>query len=108
MHDPELYPDPMIFNPERFMEPLNQTNPRKVAFGSGRRVCPGAHFAETALFLNISSILSAFTILKPLNEKGQEVDPIIEYTSGVTSHAKPFNCRIVPRDLPLLSHILDS
>ncbi|EPQ55579.1 cytochrome P450 [Gloeophyllum trabeum ATCC 11539] len=67
----------------------------------------GYRIAKGATVIANICILSAFTILKPLNEKGQEVDPIIEYTSGVTSHAKPFNCRIVPRDLPLLSHILE-
>lgn len=41
MHDNELYPDPMKFDPERFLGKDPQTDPRKIAFGFGRRVCPG-------------------------------------------------------------------
>jgi hypothetical protein len=41
----------------------------------------GIHFAEASLFLNISCILAAFTIAKPLNERGEEITPPTEFES---------------------------
>lgn len=41
MHDPKIYPNPEIFNPERYMKDgaLNPgaPNPANVVFGFGRR-----------------------------------------------------------------------
>jgi cytochrome P450 len=40
--DGDIYPDPLEFRPERFLGPSPQVDPRKFAFGFGRRACPGA------------------------------------------------------------------
>ncbi|KIJ13210.1 hypothetical protein PAXINDRAFT_13960 [Paxillus involutus ATCC 200175] len=82
-----LYPDPMTFNPSRFLATPGQPpqqDPYKLVFGFGRRVCPGAHFAQVTLFLSIASILATFDICKAVDDQGREVDPVIEYSSGVT------------------------
>ncbi|KZV76685.1 cytochrome P450 [Peniophora sp. CONT] len=100
MHDPDVYPDPFAFNPERFLGgsfERSQYDPMRYAFGFGRRICPGAHFAEASVFLNVASILSTFSILKPVNDNGKAYDPPYEYTSTITTHPKPFPCRIVLR-----------
>ncbi|KZT21317.1 cytochrome P450 [Neolentinus lepideus HHB14362 ss-1] len=99
-HDERLYPNPTVFDPTRFLSKNpeeRQYDPRKFVFGFGRRICPGAHFAVTTLFFNISAILHRFDIRRPLDEQGREVDPVVEYTSAITSHPKPFKCRIFPR-----------
>ena len=36
-HDPQVYPDPSKFNPERFLGPQPQKDPRDISFGFGRR-----------------------------------------------------------------------
>jgi cytochrome P450 len=43
-HDPELYPDPHTFRPERFLETTLQTD-TWLPWGAGRKRCPGRHFA---------------------------------------------------------------
>ncbi|KAK0205924.1 hypothetical protein DFS33DRAFT_543495 [Desarmillaria ectypa] len=58
-------------------------DPRKLGFGFGRRVCPGAGFAETSVILNITNILACFNILKPIDvNTGAEYCPEIFYTTG--------------------------
>ncbi|KAF9461984.1 cytochrome P450 [Collybia nuda] len=96
-HDPEIYPDPEVFDPNRHLGEQPQIDPLKFVFGFGRRGCPGSHFAEVSLFLNISSILATFDIKKALDPEGNEIEPVVEWSSGVTSHLKPFECRIIPR-----------
>ncbi|KAF8914418.1 cytochrome P450 [Gymnopilus junonius] len=99
VHDEEIYPDPHVFNPERHLgnPEGRQPDPFKFIFGFGRRACPGAHLAEMSLFLNITSILAVFDISKAVDEKGIEIEPKIEWSSGATMHLKPFQCQIKPR-----------
>jgi len=100
MNDGRVYPNPSEFNPERFRQNGDDAilDPFDVIFGFGRRICPGRHFADSALWLTITNILAVFDILPPIDPKtGEEVLPKIEFTFGVTIHPKPFDCRVVPR-----------
>jgi len=102
--DEEMYPEPLEFKPERFLGSSPQVDPHKFVFGFGRRVCPGVYFAEASLYLNFSCILAAFTISKPLNERGEEITPPAEFESnGLLSQPKPFKCRFIPRNKDLLA-----
>src|SRR5712671_602220 len=79
LHDPELYPEPSTFNPERFLstpaEPQTTTGthqPRlndpqliSLAFGAGKRICPGRHFVDASLFILAASVLAVFNLSKP-------------------------------------------
>ncbi|KAF9486127.1 cytochrome P450 [Pholiota conissans] len=99
MHDPELYPDPFVFSPERFAMD-DQPDPRQFAYGFGRRSCPGSHFAETTILLAMAGILARFHI--DSKEKGFEGRAVVtpqnvEFTTGLTSHIKPFPIHITPR-----------
>ncbi|GJJ15124.1 hypothetical protein Clacol_009399 [Clathrus columnatus] len=93
----DIYPNPEEFDPERYLGPSPQMDPRKFVFGFGRRLCPGAAFAEASVFINVTSLLSQFTISKAIDTNGAEIIPNIEFTNTVTSHIKPFPCSIKPR-----------
>ncbi|KAH9943945.1 cytochrome P450 [Amylocystis lapponica] len=104
--DNTVYPEPEVFRPERFLpskgsEP--QLEPRKFVFGFGRRICPGLHFAEVSLWLVMSNVLAVFNISKAIDAQGQEIEPIVEWTTSITSHPKAFPCRIVCRAPDLLA-----
>lgn len=102
LHDPNHYPEPLSFKPERFLdtqknmaEGINQLP--DAAFGFGRRMCPGRGFAADTLWIVVASVLSVYRISRALDESGKPLDPVVAYTSGLISHPQPFPCRIVPR-----------
>ncbi|KAF5717806.1 oxidoreductase [Fusarium mundagurra] len=92
-HDPDLYHDPMAFEPERFLGPEAETDPGRFVFGFGRRICPAQAMADKTLFLNMAQTLAVFDIRV---KEGAEM-PKAEFTSGVVSHPKPFKTAINPR-----------
>ncbi|KAG7441817.1 cytochrome P450 [Guyanagaster necrorhizus] len=97
MHDPQLYPKPFEFDPSRFADTSHNSlsvnpDPRQFAFGYGRRTCPGIQFAEVSMLLSMANILSKFTIACT-----EQFLPEIEFSSGITSHVKPFGICITPR-----------
>jgi len=105
-HDSEVYPNPFEFDPNRHLGKNPQVDPFKFTFGFGRRICPGQHFAEQSLFLNIANILAMFSITKELDETGKELEPRVEWHTGATTHLKPFGCRLIhrfPESLGLLN-----
>ncbi|VDC06014.1 unnamed protein product [Peniophora sp. CBMAI 1063] len=68
MQDSELFPDPDVFRPERFLPagdlPLDpRLRDFTLPFGFGRRLCPGMHVASQSLFIVISRLLWAFDVL---------------------------------------------
>ncbi|KAI3620918.1 cytochrome p450 [Moniliophthora roreri] len=101
-HDPEVFPNPDEFNPDRHLGDNPQIDPFKFVFGFGRRVCPGQHLAERSLFLTIANILAVFNLEKEVDEKGNVVEPPLEFHGNVTSHLKPFPCKITVRAPGLL------
>ncbi|EPQ53791.1 cytochrome P450 [Gloeophyllum trabeum ATCC 11539] len=98
MHDETLYPDPYTFDPSRFIPVKSgdslQPDPRGYSFGFGRRTCPGSHFAETSMLLIMAGILLKFDISS--SRPRPAIHPL-EFTSGITSHIKPFDINIVSR-----------
>ncbi|TDL23203.1 cytochrome P450 [Rickenella mellea] len=102
LQNEQIYRNASEFNPDRFMknEQLNPDIPHPLAaFGFGRRICPGRHFAEASVWIAIVSILSVYNISKALDDSGREITPPVEYTTGMLSYPVPFKCMITPRSV---------
>jgi cytochrome P450 len=76
LHDPEIYPDPDEFRPERFLEKdrsFRDDPAISLAYGAGKRICPGRHLVDATLFIVTSSVLSVFNIARAKDENGHEI-----------------------------------
>ncbi|KAJ8468167.1 hypothetical protein ONZ51_g9809 [Trametes cubensis] len=101
LHDPEHYPNPETFEPDRFLKDgkLNEDvlDPATVMFGYGRRICPGRHFAENSLFINIACLLHVFDIMPAVDEHGSAIPVRYRVSSGLASTVEPFKCSVHAR-----------
>ncbi|EMD38686.1 hypothetical protein CERSUDRAFT_105266 [Gelatoporia subvermispora B] len=114
LHNQDNYPEPSVFNPDRFMRDgdlnLDILDPASVAFGFGRRICPGRFMALDSIWIAIASILATYTISKAVDPNGQEVTPDGGYIPGFLQHPEPFPCAITPRSKyhqELVSELID-
>ncbi|KAI0080439.1 cytochrome P450 [Panus rudis PR-1116 ss-1] len=103
MNDPELFPSPDSFIPERFLPDSPLFNPKlhpfDLPFGFGRRSCPGLHLARNSIFINIARILWAFDISPAVDDNGNKVLPDTRnYTNGFNSRPVKFDCNLTPRN----------
>ncbi|OCH88111.1 cytochrome P450 [Obba rivulosa] len=109
LHDPKEYPDPEEFKPERFLKD-GELNPEirdpEVAFGAGRRICPGRYFSDMTLFMNVACILHTFDITPALDAQGKPIEVEPKMQTGILSHPYPFECTIKPRSFPAETLIL--
>ncbi|MGH2974901.1 MAG: cytochrome P450 [Solirubrobacterales bacterium] len=65
-HDPEIYPEPDAFRPERFLEESPGTY-TWIPFGGGRRRCLGASFAMLEMKVVLRNALTTLTLLPSAN-----------------------------------------
>jgi cytochrome P450 len=83
LHDDSVYPSPFKFDPTRFMGEKQQPDPKALAFGRGRRVCPGQHIAETSVFIQVASVLATFDILREVEDCYPKAEAEVEFTTAV-------------------------
>jgi cytochrome P450 len=81
LHDPDIYPDPEEFKPERFLDTdgnFRDDPTIALAFGVGKRICPGRHLVDAILFTVASSVISVFNVTKAKDEAGREIPVKVE------------------------------
>ncbi|CAH1965691.1 unnamed protein product [Acanthoscelides obtectus] len=80
-YDPELYPDPDKFDPERFSEENKATRPSFtwLPFGDGPRICIGSRFGLLQTKLGLCTLLRRFRFT--LNKKTKT--PLVFSKAGI-------------------------
>ncbi|XP_046667248.1 cytochrome P450 6k1-like [Homalodisca vitripennis] len=63
-HDPQYYPDPEVFDPERFSKENKAQRPAYtyMPFGEGPRICPGLRFGLTQVKLLLTYLVHKYKI----------------------------------------------
>lgn len=106
--DPNRYPDPNAFRPERFLShplsaPAYANQPDVDArdhfsYGGGKRICVGIHLAERSLFTMTSRLVHTFDIKPALDKDGKTVPVDAEGTrNGLIMSPNPFRARFIVR-----------
>ncbi|KAJ7142241.1 cytochrome P450 [Mycena epipterygia] len=88
LQDEDMYPDPSVFKPERFLrdgKPNPDVRDPQAVFGFGRRICPARHMALESVWITIASILSVFDITKAVGDDGQIIEPSYQYSPDLIS-----------------------
>ncbi|KAF9058899.1 cytochrome P450 [Rhodocollybia butyracea] len=90
MQDPNMFPNPSQFLPERFDDKALQN--MVLPFGFGRRSCPGAHVALQSLFIVVARLLWTFDVVGP------NPDPNAHVNHGLVRTPAPFKFTLRARD----------
>nr|XP_022336950.1 cytochrome P450 2C14-like [Crassostrea virginica] len=97
MNDPNIFPEPHKFNPERFLNDRGvcggEQKDKLLPFSAGRRVCLGESLAKMELFLFLTRFLQKFRI-EPENP---DCLPPLEGTLGLTNFPKSYNLILLKR-----------
>lgn len=118
LNNPEKYPDPGAFRPERwiepgwptFQEPLTQypTIKGMSSFGYGQRQCLGMSLTQDELFIAFGTLLHYFDLKKALDDQGNEVEPDVEKScSLLIIKPDPFQMRFEVRSEEKRREILE-
>ncbi|KAK7789220.1 hypothetical protein R5R35_007046 [Gryllus longicercus] len=97
-HDPEYYPDPQRFDPERFSDEQRAKRPNYVylPFGEGPKMCIGMRFALLQAKLGLVTVLSRFDVVRnPRTPHPIRLDPKTNFTASKDG----VWVRLVPRDI---------
>ncbi|XP_062328257.1 cytochrome P450 2M1-like [Osmerus eperlanus] len=96
LSDPELFKNPQEFDPENFLDEDGsfKNNEAFLAFGMGKRVCPGEGLARVELFLFFTSLLQRFTFVGTVPP--EEID-ITSKCATFGRHPPNYECFIKPR-----------
>ncbi|CAL5185789.1 unnamed protein product [Lathyrus oleraceus] len=95
--DPNVWPDPLEFKPERFLSTHKDVDVRGqnfelLPFGSGRRMCAGMSLGLHMVHYILANFLHSFEILNPSPES-IDVTEVLEF---VTTKATPLEVLVKP------------
>ncbi|KAI9754728.1 MAG: hypothetical protein M4579_004575 [Chaenotheca gracillima] len=93
--DPNVFPDPESFIPERWIESppekLKEMEQAFLAFGSGARICLGRHIATLEVFKLLPQLLRVFSVeLDPPDRELKTRSAVLVLQDGLI-------CKLVPR-----------
>ncbi len=94
---PKEWPDPEVFNPQRFLNAEGQFETRAgwLPFSTGKRVCVGETVAKTDMLLCIAELFQRFTFLP--DESASPLTGAYD-TVAFGMLAKPYKITVRPRD----------
>lgn len=92
-HDPEVFPQPEVFNPRRFLnQSCTAVDKAKtdlfMPFGAGKRKCPGEQLAKLELFLFFTTLVQMCQFNKVPGES-----PVVDSKYGLT--LKPLDFKVI-------------
>lgn len=106
--DPDVWSDPFVFRPERWLE---QPDAPLFTYGLGYRMCAGSLLANREMYTIYLRLLSAFEITdaKALDGGEMETHPVrgVQDQTQLVSVPKRYTVRLVPRDETELRRELD-
>jgi len=100
-HDPEVFPEPERFRPERFLEEPKPSSRVFLPFGGGSRHCVGSHLALMTIKSVIRVVLSRAVL-----EADPEPEPIVRNNMtlapgrGATAVLRGRRGTAIPREMP--------
>ncbi|KAF9462350.1 cytochrome P450 [Collybia nuda] len=102
LNDETLFPNPEIFDPDRFAPDIDPTtrarrDPRKYVFGFGRRRCPGADLVESSVWLLLASMIATLDIQKVVDDNEKVIEPVVRYSNSTFRVPDKFRFSITPR-----------
>lgn len=95
--DPDYFPEPEKFKPERYLSADGKfvRNDSLIGFGTGKRSCPGEPIARTIIFIYITSFVQKYIITAPTGQS-VSLDAKIDGLSRVPR--MPLKCLFRVRD----------
>ncbi|XP_057329953.1 probable cytochrome P450 305a1 [Microplitis mediator] len=92
--DPEIFQNPQLFKPERFLvDNVYTPNKKLIFFGGGHRRCPGEIVAKSAIFLLFAGVMKNYKLLPVSSSNLPEMDP----QPGLTISPKPYEVLLTKR-----------
>ncbi|KAL3295879.1 transmembrane amino acid transporter [Colletotrichum asianum] len=107
--DSDLFAEPDVFVPERWLPDAPDQYAHQFAFGIGGRMCVASHLAHNALYTAFLHLIAHFEIFPADGQSSDEIDPI-KGLKGLAFVATPkgSRARFVPRRDMELESLLNS